>query len=104
MTVTQSCLITGKREGESIYSPCAPEENEADLWWISGCCGLVIFGSFATLWTVAHQTPLSMGFRGQEHWSGSLFSSPGDLPDLGIEIASPSLAGELFTAEPPGKP
>ena len=28
---------------------------------------------FATLWTVAHQGPLSMGFSGQEHWSGLRF-------------------------------
>ena len=25
---------------------------------------------FVTLWTVAHQAPLSMGFSRQEHWSG----------------------------------
>ena len=27
----------------------------------------------ATLWTVAHQAPLSMGFSRQEHWSGLPF-------------------------------
>ena len=32
------------------------------------------------------------------------FPSPGDLPDPGIESASPALAGRCFTAEPPGKP
>ena len=35
---------------------------------------------FATLWTVAHQAPLSMRFFKQEHWSGVLFPPPGDLP------------------------
>ena len=25
---------------------------------------------FATLWTVAHQAPLSMGFSKEEYWSG----------------------------------
>ena len=30
--------------------------------------------------------------------------SPVDLPNLGIEPASPPLAGGLFTAEPPGNP
>ena len=40
---------------------------------------------FATPWTVAHQAPLSMGFPRQEYWSGLLFTSPGDLPDPGIE-------------------
>ena len=28
---------------------------------------------FATLWTVAHQAPLSMGFSRQEHWNGLRF-------------------------------
>ena len=62
--------------------------------------------SFATPWTVACQTPLSMGFSRQEHWSGLPFPSPGDLPDPEIEPASPvppALAGRLFTSEPPGK-
>ena len=35
----------------------------------------------ATLWTVAHQAPLSLGFSRQEHWSGLLCSPPGDRPD-----------------------
>ena len=34
---------------------------------------------FATLWTVAHQAPLSMGFSRQEYWSGLPFPPPGDL-------------------------
>ena len=32
------------------------------------------------------------------------FSPPGDLPDPGIELVSPALAGRFFTTEPPGKP
>ena len=35
---------------------------------------------FATPWTVAHQTPLSMGFSRQEYWSRQPVPSPGDLP------------------------
>ena len=42
---------------------------------------------FATLWTVAHQAPLSMGFSRQEYWSGLPCPPPGD-PDPGIEPAS----------------
>ena len=57
-----------------------------------------------TLWTVACQAPLSMGFFRQEYWSGLTFPSPGDLPDPGIEPASLALAGGFFTTEPPGKP
>ena len=36
--------------------------------------------SVASLWTVAHQAPLSLGFFRQEYWSGYLFLSPGSLP------------------------
>ena len=54
-------------------------------------------------WTVACQDPLSMGFSRQEYWSGLPFPSPGDVPDRGIESMSPALAGEFFTAEPPGQ-
>ena len=43
---------------------------------------------FATLWTVAHQVPLSMGFSRQEYWSRLLCPPPGDLPDPGIEPRS----------------
>ena len=54
-----------------------------------------------SLWTVAHQAPLSMGFPMQEYWTGLPFHSPGDLPDPGIELASlapPTLAGGFFTS------
>ena len=56
---------------------------------------------------LAHQAPLSMGFSGQEYWSGLPFPSPGDLPDSGIEpvsLASPTLADGCFTTVPPGTP
>ena len=43
---------------------------------------------FATLWTVAHQAPPSMGFSRQEYWSRLPFPSPGALPDPGIEPGS----------------
>ena len=60
--------------------------------------------TFASLGTVAHQAPLSMGFLRQEHWSGLPFPSPEDLPDPGIEPASPTLAGGFPTTEPAGQP
>ena len=43
---------------------------------------------FETLWTVARQAPLSMGFSRQEHWSGLPCPPPGDLPVPGIEPMS----------------
>ena len=58
---------------------------------------------FATLWTVAHQTPPSMGFSRLEYWNGLPFPSPGDLPDPGIKPRSPTLQADALTSEPPGK-
>ena len=60
--------------------------------------------SFVTPWTVDHQAPLSMGFLKQEYWRGLPFLSPGDLPDPGIELASPALASKFFASELLGKP
>ena len=57
---------------------------------------LVASDSFATPWTVARQAPLLMGFPRQEYRSRLPFPSPGDLPDPGIEPASPALAGGFF--------
>ena len=57
-----------------------------------------------TLWIVAHQAPLSVGFSRQEYWSGLPFPSPGDLPDQGIEPRSPVLQADALPSEPPGKP
>ena len=45
-----------------------------------------------------------MDFSRQEYWNGLPFPSPGDLPDPGMQPASPALAGRFFTTEPPGKP
>ena len=43
---------------------------------------------FATLWTLACQVPLSMGFSRQEYCSGLPCPPPLDLPDPGIEPES----------------
>ena len=56
--------------------------------------------SLVTPGTVARQAPLSMRFPRQEYRSGM----PGDLPDPGVELASPALGGSFFTAEAPGRP
>ena len=54
---------------------------------------------FTTLWSIAHQAPLSMGFYRQECLSGLPCRLPGNFPDSGIELASLScaLAGRFFT-------
>ena len=59
------------------------------------CYVTSVLSDSATLWTVGHQSPLSMEFSRQEYWSGLLCPPPGDLPYLGIKLASlmsPSLA------------
>ena len=56
---------------------------------------------FATLWTAAHQGPLSLGFSRQEYCSGRPRPPPGDPPHPGIELVSltsPALADRFFTA------
>ena len=61
---------------------------------------------FVTPWTVDCQASLSMEFSRQEYWSGLPFLPPGNLPDPGIDPASPAstaLAGRFSTAVPPGK-
>ena len=60
--------------------------------------------------TVAHQSPLSMGFPQQEYWSGLPFPPPQDLPNPRTEPEYPTspvlhlqVAG-FFAPEPSGKP
>ena len=55
---------------------------------------------FETLWTIAHEAPLSMRFSRKEYWSGLPCPPPRDLPNPGIKPASlmsPALAGGFFT-------
>ena len=48
----------------------------------------------ATLWTLVHQAPLSMGFSRQEYWSGLPFPTSGDFPNPGIKPTCPALQGD----------
>ena len=60
----------------------------------------VMSNSFATLWTLAHQAPLSMGFYRHKYWRGLPYSPPGHLPDpqtKPISLLSSTLAGRFFT-------
>ena len=78
-------------------SLCCPPETITTL--LSSYCGggLIVKSRLILLWiqTAAHQTHLSMRFSREEYWSGQPFPSPGDLPDPGIEPASPALAGPV---------
>ena len=60
-----------------------------------------------TLWTVAHQALLSMGFSRQEYWSGLLCPPPEDLHNPGIKLSSPVYPDGQACSLPlasPGKP
>ena len=73
--------------------------------WCVCVCVCVLSGfscvqDHMTLWTADCQVSLSIGFSRQEYWSGLPCPPPGDLPNLGIELASvtsPALAGMFFT-------
>ena len=52
---------------------------------------------FATLWTIARQASLSIGFSRQEYWSALPFLLLGVLPDPQLKPASAALVGGLFT-------
>ena len=57
-------------------------------------CSVVSDSATLTPWAVPRQAPLSMGFSRQGYWRRVLFSTPGDLPDQGVEpesLASPAL-------------
>ena len=54
---------------------------------------------FATPWTI-----LSMEFSRPEYWTGCLLPSPGDLPNPGIQLRSPTLQVDSLPSESQAKP
>ena len=66
-------------------------------------CLLSNFQLFETLWTLACQAPLNMGFSMQEYWIGLPCPSPRDLLNPGIELRSPALQADSLPYKPPGK-
>ena len=67
------------------------------LWvyvFIVVCESLSCVWLFATPWTVARQSPLSIGFSRQEYWSRLPCPPPGDVPDPGIRMSGASLLSE----------
>ena len=97
-------MLGGSLDGRGVWgrmdtcvcvteSLCCPPEIITLL--ISYVCRMVNSFSpvrlFVTLWTIAQQPPLSMGFSKQEYWSGLPCPTAGDLPNPGIEPVSPVL-------------
>ena len=63
-----------------------------------------VSGVFVTLQTVVCQASLSIGFSRQEYWSRLPCPPPGDLPDPGIEFASPPGQGVSLPLSHLGSP
>ena len=64
------------------------------------CSVTSIISDAATLWIVANQASLSMGFSRQEYWSGLPCPAPGIEPP-GVEPMSPALQVASLPTEPP---
>ena len=60
----------------------------------------MLLHSHLILWTTAHQPPLSMGFSRQEYYSELPCPPPGDIPDPGIQLRSPSLQADSLPSGP----
>ena len=95
---TTAWIKTGKGVQQGcLLSPCSLNIYRMHVCMLS-CFNKVQL--FATIWAVACQASLSMGFSRQEYWSGLPCPPPRDIPDPGIEPAfpmSPALAGGFFT-------
>ena len=92
-------MVTKLGEKERKYEVCTQMINlmcQGSGGLVAKLCPIPV-----TPWTAAHKAPLPMGFPRQEYWSGLPFPSPGDLPNPGIEPASPALVEGFFTTEPP---
>ena len=112
----EQCTGGGWTRETQSHGECTEAKREAYCWIISAsvcACMLSPFSPvwlFATLWTVACQAPLSLGFSRQEYWSGLPCSSPGDLLSPGIKPefpGAPAFQMSFFfflTTEPPGNP
>ena len=88
--------------GSMILALSETSEKHVTACWY--CLVTQLCPDSVTVWTLAHQAPLSMEFSRQEYWRGLPFPSPGDLPDPGIEPVSHALAGGFFTLSPQGSP
>ena len=86
-----------------IVHGVAKSQTQLSTFCFHGGLATQLCPTLATLWTVAHQAPLSMGFSRQEYWSGLPFPSPRDLPNSGIEPRSPALQADSLTTELRGR-
>jgi len=76
----------GEENDNPLHYSCLENPTDRGAWRVHSALtqSFQCVRLFATLWTVAHQAPLSMGFSRQEYWSGLPLPTPRDLPDPGI--------------------
>ena len=75
---------------EWVVMPSSRGSSQPRDWTQVSCMA----GGFFTIWATR---------EAQEYWSGEPNSSPGDLPDWGIKLGSPTLQADSLPAELPGK-
>ena len=98
--------IASPFENEVLYHQFYPDKYQMGFI----CLKLLLLSCFSrvqlfvTLWTVARQAPLSMGFSRQEYWSGLPCPPPGDLPDPGIQPRSSALQADSLLLIHQGTP
>ena len=101
-------LHTERKTASNICVQCIHWGQEViHVYWVKEsieCSVAQACQILLTVWTVACQAPLSMGFSRQESWTGLPFLPAGYLPDPGIEPESSALVGGFFTTAPSGRP
>ena len=105
----------------SLHTPVALKEFSCSHWnlefmfpscfmkHVPACmlCHFSCIWLFATLWTLALQVPLSMGFSRQKHWSELPCPLPGDLANPGIKLmflVAPTLQTDSLRLNHQGSP
>ena len=125
---SSSSLMCGEGNDNPLQDSCLENPVDRGAWWAAiygvaqsrtrlkqlssssslmcyKCCCLVtksLSDSFETPWTVAPPGFSVDGVFQTGILEQIAISSPGNLPDPGIELVSPALAGGFFTTEPPG--
>ena len=94
-----------KRQMLSAYS--IRPQTVATWYFMVRAWGLSHFSRtrlFVTLWIVARQAPLSMGFSRQEYWGELPCPPPGDLSHPGIKPEAPALQVDSLPTSRQGSP
>ena len=110
---THSSILAWEIPQRSLagYSPWGPTESNTTerthiyIWYREK--KVKSFSSvqlFATMWTAAHQAPLSMGFSRKEYWSGLPCPPPVGSFRPRDQTRVSCFAGGFCTTEPLGRP